>query len=203
MIRYTKKSLLIYSLIILAMAAGILWLINSQPHKLKLLAKLIKQPLDVIRLDYAKQNCHIFSQTEKNQGYFDAFVTGYCKPLAKEFNNRQDFLCAVGLNCSCPNGLEENNSCSVTGPFSWSACKDFNDKKTDYCNQTASMSKPGSGQVAADWSCFPEGSNIVIDNRSYLVTDKGSAITGRRFDIWFDNCTDAFKATGIYQIKLP
>lgn len=203
MIKLSKKSLLILIILILALVAGIFWLITNQPHKIKLFSLLISRPLDVIRQDYAKQDCHNFSQTEKNQGYFDAFITGYCKPQADQFKNRQDFLCAVALNCSCPNGQEKINDCSVSGPLSWSSCTDFDDKKTDYCNQTASLSKPGAGQVAADWSCFPSKSSIIINNRSYLVTDKGSAITGRRFDIWFDNCTDAFKATGIYQIKLP
>jgi len=179
------------------------WLILKQPHKIKLLPLLVKQPLDKIRLEYAKKDCRNFSQTEIDQGYFDAFVTGYCKPINNNYSNRQDFLCAVGLNCSCPNGREGTNDCAITGPLSWASCKEFDDKQTDYCDLTASNTKPQPGQVAADWSCFPAKSTITIDGRNYLVTDKGSAITGRRFDIWFTNCEDAFKATGIYKVRLP
>ncbi len=169
--------------------------------RFKLYRLLLTKPLDEIRSDYAAQSCTKFSEKEKQEGTFEAFVTGYCKPKTADYKNRQDFLCSVALNCSCPEGKSKDANCASSS-LSWQGCKDFNDSKTAYCHQTASTVAPEAGHLAADWSCFPEKSEIVIDEKKYTVTDKGGIIKGRRFDIWFDDCDEATKATGIYKVKL-
>jgi len=164
---------------------------------------MLTKSLDKIMLDYTKKDCKNFSDEERASGYFEAVVTGYCKPLATDYENRDDFLCAVGLNCRCPAGRADTANCALNTKLSWAACNDFDDQTVDYCNLTASLAKPGKGQIAADWECFAPNSSLEIDGQSYQVTDKGGAIKGRRFDIWFDDCQDAIKATGIYNVRLP
>jgi 3D (Asp-Asp-Asp) domain-containing protein len=170
--------------------------------RFKMYRLLLTKPLDEIRNDYAKKSCQIFSQHEKNDGYFEAFVTGYCKPKTSDFQERKNFLCSVALNCSCPNGTEKEKNCSSSS-LSWQGCKEFDDTKVDYCHQTASTLKPEAGHIAADWGCFAKNSEVEIDNKKYSVTDKGGIIKGRRFDIWFDTCSEAEKTTGIYKVKIP
>ena len=170
--------------------------------RFKMYRLLLTKPLDQIRNDYAERPCDFFSDQEKKDGYFEAFVTGYCKPKAIDFTNRHDFLCSTSLNCSCPSGKETEKNCSSTS-LSWQGCLEFDDTKTDYCHQTASTIKPESGHVAADWSCFAKNSEVEIDGKKYSVTDKGGIIKGRRFDVWFDDCSEAKNATGIYKVKVP
>jgi len=142
---------------------------------------------------------------EEMKGGFTAFVTGYCQPKASDFKTRKDFLCAVGLNCSCPGGLPGRDVKGTCGPnsngFSWSSCLDFNENTTKYCHQTASGGMPQEGQVAADWTYFPKLSKVCIGGITYTVTDQGSAIKGRRFDIWQNSCSNARKITGSYSVK--
>lgn len=164
--------------------------------------EMIGKPLPQVIDQYAVLPCNRFNDQEKKQGYFDALVTGYCRPLSAAFKVRHDFLCAVGLNCTCPDGREDRFTCGSSG-LTWGACKDFNDQKKTYCNQTATFTQPIPGTAAADWSCFPAGSQIEVAGQKYTVTDKGSAIKGRRVDLWFDDCQAAFKAIGIYQVKIP
>lgn len=170
--------------------------------RFKMYRLLLTKPLDEIRNDYAKKSCQNFSEQEKKDGHFEAFVTGYCKPQSKDFQTRQNFLCSVALNCSCPNGKETEKNCSSSS-LQWQGCKDFNESEVDYCHQTASTLKPEIGHIAADWDCFAKNSEIEIDSKKYSVTDKGGIIKGRRFDIWFDDCSEAEKATGIYNVKTP
>lgn len=170
--------------------------------RFKLYRLLLTSQLDEIRADYSKQDCRRFSDAEKQQGYFEAFVTGYCKPKAADFPTRNEFLCAVALNCSCPAGKQPEASCASSS-LSWQGCSEFNEATIDYCHQTASEIRPETGHVAADWSCFPSESAVTIDDKDYLVADKGGIIKGRRFDIWFDDCAEALKATGIYKVKIP
>ncbi len=170
--------------------------------RFKMYRLLLTKPLDEIRNDYAGRSCTVFSETEKQTGTFEAFVTGYCKPKASDFPTRHDFLCSTSLNCSCPDGKETDKNCSSTS-LSWQGCKDFDDTKIDYCHQTASTLKPEAGHIAADWSCFAKNSEIEIEGKKYSVTDKGGLIKGRRFDIWFDSCSEAEKTTGIYKVKIP
>lgn len=198
-----KRFFLISGLTLVVLAIPLLLLSRGQAPKIKLFQHLFFNSLDKVRQDYASRSCVAFSPTEIKQGYFEALVTGYCKPQAANFANRSDFLCAVGLNCSCPNGRNDTAGCALGESFVWSPCQEFDDQTVSYCDQTASQTKPQAGTVAADWSCFPKNSTINIDKKNYLVTDKGSAIKGRRFDIWFDDCRDAFKVLGIYKIAIP
>ena len=199
----SKRLLLIFLLLLcLAMVPAIL-VTRAQNHKLKLFGQLLTRSLEDVRTDFSSRSCQEFSPREIKQGSFDALVTGYCKPRAQDFENRSDFLCAVGLNCSCPNGRDESAGCALGGSLSWSPCRDFDETKIDYCHLTASQTTPQAGDTAADWHCFSAGSTVNINDQTYRITDRGSAITGRRFDLWFDNCQDAFKVLGIYKISLP
>lgn len=170
--------------------------------RFKLYRLLLTKPIEKIREDYSKKDCKTFSEKEQLDGYFEAFVTGYCKPKASNYKADKDFLCAVALNCSCPKGKNDKSECS-SNSLNWKACNAFNDLTTSYCDQTASGLKPVAGHVAADWSCFPQNTSLDIEDKTYKVTDKGGVIKGRRIDIWFDDCDEALKATGIYKIKVP
>ncbi len=170
--------------------------------RFKLYRQLLTKPIEKIRDDYSKKDCKQFSDIEKSKGYFEAFITGYCKPQSEVYGSRKDFLCAVALNCSCPIGIDEKTPCS-SNSMRWNACIDFDEKTMLYCNQTASSLKPEDGHVAADWNCFPKSTPLKIENKDYQVTDKGGAIKGRRFDIWFNDCSAALKATGIYKVAIP
>ena len=197
-----KRIVIITAIFLAAAVVFFALLAGGQPHKLKLFAPLLTKSLEQVRDDYAARSCREFSAREVQRGTFDALVTGYCKPLARDFKTRIDFLCAVGLNCACPAGRDNKTVCAINGTLTWSSCNDFNDQAVDYCHQTASQVKPRSGQMAADWNCFTPNSTVLIDDRPYLVTDRGGAITGRRFDIWFENCQDAFKVIGIYPVSI-
>ncbi len=170
-------------------------------NRFKLYRLLLTKSLEDIRSDYSERSCADFSEQEKKDGYFEAFVTGYCKPRADDFRSREAFLCSTALNCSCPNGKTEEKNCRSSS-LSWQGCKEFDDGSIDYCHQTASTLKPEAGHVAADWKCFMKKSRVEIDGKEYTITDKGALITGRRFDIWFNSCAEAEKATGIYKVKI-
>lgn len=170
--------------------------------KFKFYRLLLTKPIEKIRDDYSNQSCKEFSAEEVTNNYFEAFITGYCKPKSEEYNKRIDFLCAVALNCSCPNGVNNKEKCS-SNSLNWSSCAEFDDSKISYCNKTASTIEPKADHIAADWDCFPKGTPLEIDNKIYKVTDKGGVIKGRRIDIWFDSCNDALKSTGIYKVNIP
>lgn len=192
-------------LIIIALGYGV-FLVTTEDGaywtKFKLYRELLTKPIEQIRDDYSKQNCSEFSAEEEVSGYFEAFVTGYCRPQAENYKQRQEFLCAVALNCSCPKGEDKNQQCS-SNSMNWQACSDFDNQTISYCNQTASTLEPKPGHVAADWDCFPKDTPLEIDSTTYRVTDKGGLIKGRRIDIWFEDCAEALKATGIYKVKIP
>lgn len=195
-----KKILII--IFIALLIPSCFWLFGKYKNnivRIKLAQKLLTKSLSEVQEEFASMDCKKFTDKEKAQG-FEALVTAYCRPEPSEFDNREDFLCAVGLNCSCPNGRVASKDCHSSS-LSWSSCVDFNDKEASYCHKTASQVAPEKGQVAADWSCFPKGTNIKIGENKYTVTDKGSAIKGRRFDIWIASCRDTIKKTGIYQVK--
>ena len=193
---------LLYLLLLLVVTLGLIAYIIKDNNKFKLIREIIDKPLPQVIEHYAALPCNRFNTAEKEQGYFYALVTGYCRPAANDFKVRHDFLCAVGLNCSCPAGREERLTCGNSG-LAWAACREFDDRQTTYCNQTATLSHPAPGTIAADWSCFPPASQVLINGQPYVVADKGSAIKGRRLDLWFANCQDAFKAIGIYQVGIP
>jgi len=175
-------------------------LVNFNPLKITMVQKL----KDLTK-QYESKSCSTLSEEEKMNG-FSSLVTGYCKPTTTTNygdTDRKNFLCSVGLNCSCPAGRNSGaNDCCNSKNLCWSSCKDFNDKNTEYCNKTTSGGEPGVGQIAADWSCFPKNSSICINKIDYKVTDKGSAIIGTKFDVWTDNCNQAYNLTGVYNAYL-
>jgi 3D (Asp-Asp-Asp) domain-containing protein len=196
-----KRRLLEISLIFLAVLGLVIYIVKDN-NKFKLLRAMINKPLTQVIEEYSSQSCLVFTPQEQKQGYFEALVTGYCRPRATSYTKRQDFLCAVGLNCSCPSGRSKDLSCGDKG-LTWAPCLDFNESQIAYCNQTATFSQPAPGTVAADWNCFQPNSHINIADKKYLVADKGSAIKGRRFDLWLDDCQQALNIIGIYQVKIP
>ena len=62
-----------------------------------------------------------------------------------------------------------------------------------YCGTTASGTRVGPGQIAADWRVLPRGSVWQVDGYGVsTVTDTGGDIKGNRIDVWFFSCTDAW-----------
>lgn len=178
----------------------ILYQINPALVNFKSLKIGIVKQLEELTTEYTNAGCP--SSDDKSKG-FEALITGYCRPSVSSYSsNKTDFLCAVGLNCSCPSsGRSKTASCCNSKNYCWKPCNDFNPSNTEYCNGTASGGAPGVGQVAADWSCFSKGSTINIQGLgSFTVTDKGSAIKGRRFDVWVDDCNQAKTITKTYSV---
>ncbi|MDX9893544.1 MAG: hypothetical protein RB292_04015 [Patescibacteria group bacterium] len=121
-----------------------------------------------------------------------AELTAYSKPKPENFpGNETAFLCAVGLNCSCPSGRSGTKSCG-SGSSTWAPCNSFDAATTEYCNRTANGSQPIEGTIAAD-PCFAFGTKLCINNKTYTVTDRGGWITGTHFDLWFDDYPEALR----------
>ena len=197
-----RKAILIIFLVILIIAFGF-WQKFKDNARFKLARLAVSKPIGQIIDDYSKKSCQEFSDEELRRGYFEALVTGYCRPKPEEYTTRKEFLCAVGLNCSCPNGRQTEQNCSGNNSLRWSGCLEFDDQKVSYCDKTASQVKPRVGHIAADWKCFAKNSELEIGGKVYTVTDKGSAITGRRIDVWLDDCKQALNIIGLYKIKIP
>lgn len=127
------------------------------------------------------------------------FTTGYYKP---PYQNNQKFFCDVGLQCSCPNGSQQlaGNKALCGHPYKY--CSPF-PSTTDYCTSTASGVKPDIGQIAAD-TCFSFGDKVCLGGKITLtVTDRGSAIKGRRFDIFSGNDRQtALAKSGVVSVTL-
>ncbi len=83
--------------------------------------------------------------------------------------------------------LKNNDSASKGKPF----------VATTYClkGRTAMGTGVQRGIIAADPRILPLGSRVQLSagrySGSYLVTDTGSAIKGRRIDIWVPSCGEA------------
>jgi 3D (Asp-Asp-Asp) domain-containing protein len=57
---------------------------------------------------------------------------------------------------------------------------------------TASGTKATQGRtIAADPRCYPYGTKIKLNGRTYVVEDCGGAIKGNRIDLYFDSHQDA------------
>lgn len=197
------KKFLYTIIILLVITAAFFYSTNffaTNKPRIKLFLKTLHKSFAEVQAEFAGLNCKNLNEAEKTNG-FDGLVTAYCQPKSQSFATRQEFLCSVGLNCSCPKGRSKTKDCQ-SSTLSWSSCLDFNDKNISYCDQTADQSSPDAGQVAADWACFPKKSIVNIGGLDYTVTDKGSAIKGRRFDIWVNDCQEVDKKTGIYTIKI-
>lgn len=146
---------------------------------------------------YKNQNCNrsIFSG-----GAIEFFTTGYYKP---PYENSQKFFCDVGLQCSCPSGSSQIGPNKGLCKHNYKYCSPFV-AGTPYCNKTASGIEPQVGHIAADGSCFNFGDKICLGGKITLtVTDRGSAIKGRRFDIFSGEDRNAALAkTGIALVTL-
>jgi len=191
------------TIVIVALALSLGVIIANEiftEHQIRLMPQLLNKSLGQIKYEYSQMDCTKFTEEEIAQGYFLAFVTGYCRPTPDAYNSRHAFLCAVALNCSCPRGRTGLNDCGNKS-MTWSSCSDFNAETTSYCNMTATQAEPGVGHAAADWGCFEPNSIVNIGGKNYKITDRGGAIKGRRFDIWVDNCSKAFKTTGLYRVR--
>lgn len=128
---------------------------------------------------------------EESAAGYTAVLTSYSRPTPQNFSSNDAFLCAVGLNCSCPSGVGSDQSRTCTGgSLTWHPCNNFDAGSTAYCNQTASGAAPGDHTIAAD-KCFPFGTQLCINGETYTVNDRGSAINGRHFDLWNEDYTAA------------
>jgi len=121
------------------------------------------------------------------------------------------FFCAVGMDCSCPQGYETSLRCYAdAGTYSaagsergWSPCKPFS-KTTPYCDNAGKKMIPNQ-TVAADNECFTTAGDcqIRVDGIFDLtITDTGGAIQGRRFDLYTDVNSSPLFETGIHHVKV-
>lgn len=193
-------------LIIALTSYMILYQVNPSLTQFRPIGITMVRAIEDAQKQFASQGCP--TDEEKKNG-FTAFITGYCKPHPMGYSvNKDNFLCNVGLNCSCPKGRSDKSTCYNSKGFTWKPCLDFDPDKIDYCNQTASGDNPGQiiGAIAADWKCFQKNSKLSIPGLSsinggqFTVVDKGSAIQGRRIDVWVDDCNMAKDITGTYTV---
>lgn len=192
-------------LVIALSSYAILYQINPDLTVFKPLEIKNVKKLDEIQQQYSA-SCP--TKDEQKNGY-TAFTTGYCKPKASTsdilngYYTGTNFLCKVGLNCTCPNGQYTAGGRTCGSSYKWYPCKQFSVSQS-YCNQTASGGAPSSGQVAADWSCagIDKFSTLCIGGKTYQVTDQGGAIKGKRIDIFVDDCADAGSVTGEKSVKI-
>lgn len=146
---------------------------------------------------YKSQSCNrsIFSG-----GPVEFFTTGYYKP---PYENSQKFFCDVGLQCSCPTGSSQIGPNKSLCGHKYKYCSPF-PAGIPYCNKTASGDEPQVGHIAADGNCFNFGDKVCLGGKITLtVTDRGSAIKGRRFDIFSgQDRNTALAKTGVVLVTL-
>lgn len=141
-----------------------------------------------------------------NKSMFDGgkavefFTTGYYKP---PYEDSQKFFCDVGLQCSCPSGSTQIGPNKSLCKHKYKYCSPF-PSGTPYCTNTASGIAPAVGHIAADGGCFQFGDKVCLGGKITLtVTDRGSAIKGRRFDIFTGTDRNAaLGKTGIASVTL-
>lgn len=127
------------------------------------------------------------------------FTTGYYKPGYGDAEGYESFWCNIAMQCSCPNGLESNPTCSAPGG-TWRPCKFFSDT-TPYCNQTSPPPKvPQAWHTAAVSSCLSKGTVFKVfgsnqpgvDTAVWVAEDGGGWIKGRRIDLFFGTGHEAY-----------
>lgn len=163
-------------------------------------------PLEEVEKKFATAGCP--TAEELKSGY-TAFTTAYCKPQPKSgdvmggYYASLDFLCRVGLNCTCPAGSDTSQGKICGRQNKWCPCKRF-PVSQDYCDKTKSGTRPAFGQVAADMSCsgLGAGTMICINGQTYTITDTGGAIKGKRIDIFVENCDQAGAYTKQQTVKI-
>jgi 3D (Asp-Asp-Asp) domain-containing protein len=146
---------------------------------------------------YKGQSCN---QSIFSGGPVEFFTTGYYKP---PYENSQKFFCDVGLQCSCPSGSSQIGPNKSLCGHKYKYCSPFA-AGIPYCNKTASGVEPVVGHIAADGNCFNFGDKVCLGGKITLtVTDRGSAIKGRRFDIFSgQDRNTALAKTGIVLVTL-
>lgn len=163
---------------------------------------------------YGQANGYDFPRNVKSLTVADlahpgAAVTGN----APGTNASWAFFCAMGMECSCPNGYDFSKRCYAdSGVYSaagsergWSPCKPF-DKKTPYCDNSPETNKfiPNK-TVAADDGCFDlsAGCQIEVDGKYKLtITDTGGAIKGRRFDLYTKVGQEPLLTNGLHHVRV-
>lgn len=140
--------------------------------------------------------------TAELQAGVNVYATGYYQPPR---GNDHRSLCIIAMNCSCPDppGRNMGENCDDIFPDikNYRPCNPF-PETTPYCTSTASGKMPLTGDIAAP-DCVPLGTTVCVDNKTYKVADRGSAIQGRRIDIWSGSSLDAaLNNTGETTMKL-
>lgn len=154
------------------------------------------------------------------------YATGYCKPT---WEDTEKFYCFVAMNCSCPPCTAEaikDGSCKQTSTGgrdprkncdkwfgknhpNYQPCAAFT-SDINYCNKTGNGSAPIAGStIAGPINCAGMGYGNTIcatssdgTKKTYTITDTGSAITGKRIDIWTgSDCSKANQVTGVVNVK--
>jgi hypothetical protein len=134
------------------------------------------------------------------------YATGYCKPT---WSDTKKFFCAIAMNCSCPVGVGLNTSENCDEFFvtlaskgkHYSPCNQF-PQTADYCNRTSSGAAPYIGSIAGpNCSNLNYGDKVCFNGKEYTITDTGSAIQGKRIDIWTGGCAGASSVTGSGTLK--
>jgi len=137
----------------------------------------------------------------------EIYTTGYYIPPR---GNDHQSLCMIAMNCSCPAGKDSGNCDDIFSNYKgYQPCKPFS-SDTPYCNRTSSGSAPNLGDgtinnptsVAAP-DCINFNTRLCINNKNYIVTDRGGGIQGKRIDIWSgSDINTALKNSGIANMKL-
>lgn len=160
---------------------------------------LVKHTVGKSANTYKSQSCNksIFN----GGAAVEFFTTGYYKP--GPWKDDWSFFCDVGLQCSCPPGVKQLPGNKALCKHKYKYCDKF-PQGTPYCTQNAAGHEPRMGEIAADGDCFNTGDKVCLGGKITLtVADRGSAIKGRRFDIWSGTSREnALANTGVASITL-
>lgn len=136
--------------------------------------------------DYASMSCP--STSELTSGV-QVYTTGYYQP---PWGSDHRSLCNIAMNCSCPAGRDNVNTCgdifTSARYATYPSCLPFS-QSTPYCNKTSSGVAPTMGDVAVP-GCIPAGTKLCVGGKNYTARDSGSAIAGHRVDIWSGTSLD-------------
>jgi 3D (Asp-Asp-Asp) domain-containing protein len=166
------------------------------------------------------------SEQEMKNG-FNVFLTGYYRPawpadadMCKSSGGYPNFPCNVAMQCSCEHITSEiqcTKECTA-GSFVWKPCDLKKLDQNNYCNATASGSRPvgmigdSSPFTAAASECFGFGTRFTLSregdesgafatNTKWAVDDRGGDIKGRHLDLFTGTGdqarAEALKLTGV------
>jgi len=118
----------------------------------------------------------------------DFYATGYFKyPYQASQDTR--YLCMISMQGTCPNGLQGNDTCVVSGKAifpnypHYPACETFS--RAQYNASYFAASDLIVGQTIAGPKCsnLPKNTKVCFKGKTYTITDSGGGIKGRRIDI--------------------